>query len=280
MPTEAAVSSAAVAMLTVELIFSMVLPVGLLIVWAVKTHAKLLPALVGIIAYALASVVLEELIHSLVLGTNTPIAAALFSNPIAYALYSGLVAGLLGELIRYLAFSTVLKNESGREPAVTFGIGYGGMECFVVLGISMVTNLFVAGTLNSMGVENFIREYAATERTEFLAAVEALNRVDVGNALLACLERVSMLAIQIELSVYVFAAARLDWLPLLPAAVAVHMVVEFCFALSQTGALPIPALEGVVAVIAVLLFFPVRRIYGALREAEAPRLDRFGRRLS
>lgn len=273
------ISNSVFIILSVELLFSLALPIAAIIIWKKKTDASLSPLLMGAAAFFVFAMVLEQIIHFLVLGLNSAVSDFILSRPWLYAVYGGLMAGLIEETARFLVFKTMMRKNIGRENAVTYGLGHGGIECFVILGMSMVSNLLLAVMFNSMGAEAFIAQYSPGQTEAVAAAIAGINAINPGAAALACFERACSLALQVELSVLVFAAVRLNQFWLYPVSVLLHMGIDFFAALYQTGTLTaLWVVEVMLGAYVVALFFVVRRVYKKL-PAEAPTkmLDHFGR---
>lgn len=272
------ISTTVLITLIVELIFSIAVPVTVLIIWKKKTDVSLSPALMGAAAFFIFAMVLKQLVHFLVIGLNENVSDFILSRPWLYAVYGGLTAGLFEETGRFLVFKTMMKKNIGRENAITYGIGHGGLECILILGMSMLSNLMLALVFNSMGAEEFIAQYAAEQADSIVASIQAINDVDILSAMLACFERVCAFILQIELSILVFAAVRLEKYWMFPLAILAHMGIDFFAALYQTGVLGSALLlEILLAVYVAALIIPIRRLYYTL-PAEAPiELDHFGR---
>ncbi|MGN0478903.1 MAG: YhfC family intramembrane metalloprotease [Hominenteromicrobium sp.] len=272
------ISAAVLVTLSLELLFSLALPIGAIVIWKKKTDVSLVPFGIGAAAFFVFSMVLEQLVHFLVLGLNASVSDFLLSRPWLYAIYGGFVAGLFEETARFLVFKTMMQKNIGRENAITYGLGHGGLECFLILGMTMISNLLISAMFNSMGAEAFIAQYTPDQTDAVVQAIEQINAIDPVAAILACVERACSLVLQVELSVLVFASVRLDKFWLYPVSILLHMGIDFFAALYQTGTLPsIYLLEGLLAVYVAALFFVVRRVYNKL-PAEQPRaLDRFGR---
>lgn len=112
-----------------ELLFSLALPILALVIWKKKEGTELRPAWIGAAAYFVFGMVLEQLINAAVLGTgSSAVSAFLLGHPWLYAVYGGLSAGILEETARFLVYRTMLKDSVGRENAVTFGVGFGGLR--------------------------------------------------------------------------------------------------------------------------------------------------------
>lgn len=274
------ISNSVIALLTAELFFSVIVPVAAVIIWKVKTKSSLAPVGMGAAAFFVFAMVLEQLVHYLVLGVNPAVASAVTGNPWLYALYGGLAAGVFEETARFLVFKTMMRKYTGRENAVSYGLGHGGIECILILGMAMLSNLVMAGMFNGLGAEEFIAQYAPDQAQAMLQAVEQINAINPPLAVLACVERLCAIVLQVELSVFVFAAVRLEKTWMFPLAILLHMGIDFFAALYQAGMLPsLYVLEAALIVYVVLLVFPTRKLYRALPSENTPALDRFGRTL-
>ena len=152
------------------------------------------------------AVVLEQIIHFLVLGLNGTVSDFILSRPWLYAVYGGFMAGFIEESARFLVFKTMMRDNVGRENAVSYGLGHGGLECFSVLGMTMISNLMLAVMFNSIGAEEFIAQYAPGQTAAISEAIAGINAIDPAAAALACFERACSMALQVELSILVFGA--------------------------------------------------------------------------
>lgn len=68
-----------------------------------------------------------------------------------YGLYGGLAAGVFEETGRFLAFRFVLRNRTARITSLVYGIGHGGIEAFLVAGLTMASNLILGVTYTHGG---------------------------------------------------------------------------------------------------------------------------------
>lgn len=276
------ISNTVFLMLGLELLFSIALPVVAIVIWKKKTDANLSPLLMGAAAFFVFVMVIEQIIHFLVLGLNESVSSFILSRPWLYAIYGGFMAGFMEESARFLVFKTMMRNHIGRENAITYGLGHGGLECFSVLGMTMISNLMLAVMFNSIGAEEFIAQYAPGQTAAISEAIAGINAIDPAAAALACFERACSMALQVELSILVFAAVRLNKFWLYPVSILLHMGVDFFAALYQTGTLSaLWVVEVLLAAYVVALFFAARAVYKKLpTEAPTKMLDHFGRVVS
>lgn len=211
--------------------------------------------LVGAGTFVLFAMILEPILHNLVL--RSPAGAAIQGNILLYGLYGGLAAGLFEETGRLLAFRFVLKNHPARITALSYGIGHGGIEALLLVGLTMVSNL-ILGLSHAAGTP--LPEEAA-------AAAEAILTVPAALFLWGGLERLSAMALHMALSVLVFASVRTGKRWLFPAAIGVHAAVNFA-AVTANAHLPVAATEAVVMLLTVLAALWAARIYRALPSSQ------------
>lgn len=204
--------------------------------------------------FFLFALVLEAMFHQLVLGS--PLGAAIRGNIWLYALYAGLAAGIFEETGRLLAFRLMLRRRRERITALAYGIGHGGGEAFLLLGVTYLSNLVLLALLQS----------GAALPPEITAALEPLAAVPVSTFLWAGFERVGAITLHMACSVLVFAAAAgrgRRWL--FPAAVLLHFAADFVTVIAGAR-LPIAATELLVALCALLAAVLAARVYKNLEE--------------
>lgn len=245
-------------------LIAITIPVVLIVAWKMFTKKSLVPFWVGSMIFIAFSRVFEMVPHTIFLLTDNPVSRVINNNAAVYALYGGLMAGLFEEIGRYVAFRFLLVKHTGKETAVTYGIGHGGIECILVLGITYIQYYAYGQLINGGSMEKMIAAYRGDA-----GSVDALNQlVDTIQGMtqmmcyLADWERISAMMIQIALSILVFQAARVAGKKyMLWAAVILHMMMDIPAALYQKGALGIVPTEIIIFVFAVLVFWYAVRVY-------------------
>ena len=230
---------------------SVALPIGLMLYFRQK-GGKWTTFLIGAVTFILFAMILESILHNLVF--LTPLWAILQDNIWLYGLYGGLAAGVFEETGRLLAFKLFLKKEQEPITALSYGIGHGGAEAILLVGLVMVNNLVLAAAVSAGGIS----DPAILEMAEQLASTPA------GMYLWAVLERVGAIILHLSISVLVFAAVRESgkkWL--FPAAILTHAAVDF-IAVVSNAYLPVAATEVIVLVLAVMVALFARMVYRTL----------------
>ena len=233
------------------LAFSIAFPIGLML-WFRRRGGKWTAFLTGAVAFILFALILESILHNLLF--LTPLWAILQGNIWLYGLYGGLAAGVFEETGRLLAFKLFLKNE--REPitAWSYGIGHGGAEAILLVGLTMVNNLVLAAAVSA----------GETTDPAVLELAEQLASTLAGMFLWAAFERFGAIILHLALSVLVFVAVKepgKKWL--FPAAILIHAALDF-IAVVANAYLPVAAMEIIVLIFAVMAALFARKVYRAL----------------
>jgi len=244
------VPAASMAFMVVSFLVSVGIPVALLIFVRTRYRAKLIPALVGAAAFFVFALVLEQIVHWLVLRPDAQGNNALRGQPFLFMLYGGLMAGLFEETARLLAFTILKKRIAGVQDALSYGIGHGGIEAILIVGVSMASNLVFSMLVNTGGMALIMEPLEGVALEQMQTAVTALTATPPYHFLLAGIERICAIALHIALSVVVFCAVfgkKTMWL--YPVAIVLHALIDFPPALMQAGIITnFLVLEGIVAV--------------------------------
>jgi uncharacterized membrane protein YhfC len=239
-------STGAMAAMVFTMAVSVGLPIALMVLWVKPRGGRWRTFLVGGGTFVLFALVLEQCLHALVLQSS--VGKTLQGNIWLYGLYGGLAAGLFEETGRLVAFKTALRRHQEPVTALAYGVGHGGTEAILLVGVTMVFNLVVlalsAGGALPASLQPTLDRLLATPASDFL---------------LSALERVSAIALHVSLSVLVFAAAN-GRAGLYPAAIALHGVGD-CLAVVAAAYLPAPVVELLVLVFVAAVALAAWRVY-------------------
>jgi uncharacterized membrane protein YhfC len=178
-----------------------------------------------------------------------------------------LTAALFEEIGRYIGYRWLMgREEKTWSKAVMYGLGHGGLESFLLVGLS---NLYALVQLAALSAVN-LSSLPAAQRQTVAAQLHAISLQPAWFPLLAGWERLWTIPIHVALSVIVvqvFRRHNLGWLGL---AIVGHMVVDgVAVAMPQlfgsgTGASLL--IEGVVAIFGLVALW----IIWALRDKPRP----------
>lgn len=242
-------------------------PVLLAIVWKIRKKEPFTSILIGAAAFLVFALILEKPIQNLLAFPTTmglpdhAVSKFLNANPVLLALVAGLFPGIFEETGRLIAFKTVLKRRRNRETSISYGIGHGGFEVILILGMTYLQYIVYAVMINT-GVFGTVIEQVAAQAPEQLGSINTVVSLLTGFSFadfgIAFVERIFAVLFHIGASVLVFYACRDKkrfWL--YPLAIAIHTGLDFFAALNVFHVIDLSpwALEGIAAVFGLLTFF-------------------------
>ncbi len=266
----AQVSSGAVGGMALSMVLSILGPILLLILWRIKKKCNLMPALTGAVTFIVAALVLESIPKYFLFADANTVSGYILTHAWAYALVGGLLAGIFEECGRFIAFRFFLKNHSTKETAITYGIGHGGIECIIVLGLGMFSNLSMAFAINSGAFTVIMENIPAEQLSAYEGIMSTLTTATFGLFLWGIWERIFAVLFHIALSVLVFAGAReKSRFYLFPLAILLHAGLDIFAALYQFGVITLPLTELFITLFSCVCAFFAYRIYRGLSTTTA-----------
>lgn len=254
---DAMVPGANIAAMVVTMGVSTLLPVVLCIVWKVHTQAKLSAFFIGCGTFVLSALVLEQILHTVVFAAAGEL---LRSNIWLYAVYGGLAAGLFEETGRFLAMRFCMAKSLEKENAILYGIGHGGIESILIVGVTYVSNLVLAVTINTGGLNAILGVLDENTAATVYAQVSQLWMLAPMDFLLAGVERISAVLLHIALSWLVYRAVKEKKRGFYLAAVGIHFAVDAGTVL-LVQKVPGAVLEGLLLAVTGVLIVCVIRDY-------------------
>ena len=247
-------------------LLAVIIPIAIALIWKFWKHEKFTTILVGAVTFVLFALILEKTIqNALVFPTTMGLpdhAASQFINarPILWALVLGLFPGVFEETGRFMAFKTVLRNRRNRETSISYGIGHGGIEVILVLGINYIVYIVYAVMINTgtfQGIIDQVAEQAPFQEEAIRALADQLavfSFADIGTGMF---ERVFAFLFHVGASILVFYAARdKGRLWLYPLAILLHTALDSLAGLNMAKVVQLsaPALEAMVVAFGLLTF--------------------------
>ncbi len=252
------------------LLIALGIPSGLFLWLRLVKKADILPFFVGCGVMLLFAFVLEQFVHTIVLGS--PAGEAIRGNIWLYALYGGMMAGLFEETGRYLAFRTVLKKKQDRDVnALMYGAGHGGFEALAILGAASINNLITSVMINTGSIQSLLDTLPEELLPQMQTAVDALCTTPFWLFLVGGVERVFAVILHLSLSVLVwFAAKKAGRLYLYPTAILLHCAVDAVTVILAQNGLPVLLTEAVVGLLAGASAVLAYRVWKAESTEPAP----------
>ena len=218
------VSGASMVGMVISLLLSVGLPIFLCIFIYKKTKAWVPAFFIGCGIFVGFAMILEQICHAIVL---TVTGSAIRDNIWLYAIYGGLAAALFEECGRWIAMTFCLKKHLTRENALMYGAGHGGIEAFLILGMSSMSNLLTAAMINGGLMEKTMTALEPAQQEVTYHQLSVLWTTPAYQFYLAPVERISAIALQIALSILVYSAVKTGRKLHLAAAFGLHFAVDF-----------------------------------------------------
>lgn len=259
-----------------SLCISIALPVVLLMVVHKKTKARMAMAVIGAATFFLFAMVLEQILHAVVLGVG---GECITGNIWIYGLYGGLAAGLFEEVGRFVAMRFAMKKQLNLPNALMYGVGHGGIEAILIVGLASVSNLVTSIMINAGTLEASLGALDQATKEATLTQLSALWTTPSYQFFLSGIERIVAVTLHIALSVLVFQAVKLGKKRYWFLAFAIHVGVDFATVIAANY-LNLVLVEVMLAVLVagvVALTISLCRknwdVVGFEVEAEAPVVD-------
>ena len=229
-------------------------PLAMAFVFRRRTGASLKYFAIGAVVFFVSQIVLRlpwQIPLAKFVQANTTADSAL---TYAFIAFSALTAGLFEETGRWCGYRFLIKEERSWRVAVMYGLGHGGIESILLIGINMAV-LWVLYVALARGIQ------LPLPKDKLDAIARVVSGLTPGQTLAGGIERLFALCLQVGFSVVVlqvFVRSQLRWLAY---AMAMHFVVDFCavVALKRGGALFAEALVGAFAVASLVLIARMRR---------------------
>jgi uncharacterized membrane protein YhfC len=260
------VSSSSVLALGLTAALAVIVPIVIALVWKFRKKERFTTVLVGAGVFILFVFILEKPIQNVLLFptslglSETGLSAFMTAHPILLSLLAGLFPGVFEETGRLVAFKTILKKRTNRETSISYGIGHGGIEVIILVGMTYAMYFMYALMINTGTYAKIYEQTAAlvpdqADQLIVLAdQLAAFGFVDLG---LVSVERIFAVLFHIAASILVFYACRdREKFLLYPVAILLHTAMDFIAALYLFEVIHISniALEVIIGIFSVAVF--------------------------
>lgn len=252
------VSIASMLGMMITLIIAVGLPVILLTLVYKKTKAKISSFFIGCGIFVLFALILEQIMHSIVIGIT---GTFLMDHIILYGLYGGVAAALFEETGRWIAMKFLMKKNLNKQNALMYGVGHGGIEAIIIVGLTYVSNLLTAIMINSGSLQTSLAVLDEGIQQATYEQLKPLWELPAWQFYIAGVERLIAFILHIALSVLVYKAVKSGRKRFWLVAFLVHFAVDFLTVVISGYGAPIWLIEIVLLVIVLFLAFYVRKLY-------------------
>lgn len=199
------------------------IPIAAIIFLAYKKKSAVKPFLIGMLAFFLSQFVLRIPILQIILPQM-----AWFRNMQnhiwIYALFLGSTAALFEETARWLAMKYFMKDKKEFSHGIAFGLGHGGIEAVLIVGITSINNIIYMAAIQNGGydllMQSVPQETAAAIKEQFLS-------MNFWYASMGGVERISAILFHVAASLFVLKAVKENKMVYYAIAFLLHMFFDF-----------------------------------------------------
>ena len=191
------ISISTVVALGISTLFTLILPIPVLIFACVKKKLSLRPFLFGALAFFISQIILRIPLLN-ILSTQSWFQSFAQQQMLVYLLALCFTAGLFEETARLIGAKYFCKRRREYRDAISFGIGHGMCEVLLLIGLSALSNFLCSVMINSGTLATAVTPAIAQQITASLAAVSSVQ------IYLGIVERFSAVLFHIFATVLIF----------------------------------------------------------------------------
>jgi len=224
------VSGVSILTMVVTLLVTLVMPIVAWIVYTVKNKDKKVGGalLLGAAGFFVMQIVIRLSIIN-VLSLSPAFMSFAANHYVLYCLILAFTAALVEVIARYVVAKILVKKLT-YEHGIAAGLGHGGIEAVMLIGMTYINNLLYSVMINTGAYDLMVEQTAAlgVDTSALLSAKEQLIETSASLFLLAGYERILTMILHVALSLLVcyFVSCKKDfvgvgiWL-------VIHMLVDF-----------------------------------------------------
>lgn len=240
----------------ISALIAIILPIIIAIILKKKTKGSYKTILFGAIGFFASAMILEGIVNYFLLTMQNPVSYFINSHTWLYCLYGCLAAGFFEETGRYVVYKTLLKKERNNSVPLLYGIGHGGVESILLVGMNIIAVIALSLQMNSLGSSAVLKDLPEASATATISLVQQLFSGSPFVLLLGGLERISGIMIHLSLSVIVYKAVSCNGKSYLyPLAIIFHAIFDLPAMLYKIGSINLITTEILLLVFSSLLLF-------------------------
>ena len=244
----------------IGMIFTLLVSIGLPIILGIivykKTHAKISSCFIGAGVFVVFALILEQIFHAIILAV---MGSSFRSRIFIFGLYAALAAALFEETGRLIAMKFFMKKSLDKGNALMYGVGHGGTESILIVGLTYVNNLLTTIMINTGAIEVTISQLEPAFQEATYQQLQQFWLSPSYHFYMAGVERASAIVLQLCLSVFVYKCVKTGHKKFLAGAFLLHFLVDFVTVVTAGLGLPIWAVEiEIIALVAIIAWWTVR----------------------
>lgn len=260
------VNTLSIVFMIISFLICILLPTILTIYFYKKHRISLMAVLIGAITFLVSQIATRIPLLTL-LGRQQWYLDFASNNIYAVAIFLGLTAGIFEEVARYIAMKLFMKKNLSWKNGVAFGIGHGGIEAIVLVGLTLLNYIVISFMINAGLFESTIGAQLPVGTAIQIKSM--LVDAPVIDFLAGGFERIMTMAVHIAFSLIVLYSVKFKKPIYLLYAILLHALVDAPVVILGHFGLSTWALEAVIAVFAAVCLVYIIRTKKIFADKEA-----------
>ena len=225
----------------------------------IRKNAEIKYAVAGAVVFFSFALVLEKMLHLVVLPLIDQ-----EKQTWLYVLYGALAAGIFEEIPRYYVLKIMDKKKSlGTYDALQYGLGHGGFEMTILVGLTGISHFFLERKVNALGLATILKDIPPAYHGQVKESIQALASIQGAQIILPLVERILALSFHLAMALLAYFIVR-GFLKksALVLAVGLHFLMDLPAMLFQVGLVKsLPAIYAGYLVMVLAIFYWLSRVY-------------------
>ncbi len=225
----------------------------------IRKNAEIKYAVAGAVVFFSFALVLEKMLHVVVLPLIDQ-----EKQTWLYVLYGALAAGIFEEIPRYYVLKIMDKKKSlGTYDALQYGLGHGGFEMTILVGLTGISHFFLERKINALGLATILKDIPPAYHGQVKESIQALASIQGVQVILPLVERILALSFHLAMALLAYFIVR-GFLKksTLVLAVGLHFLMDLPAMLFQVGLVKsLPAIYAGYLVMVLAIFYWLSRVY-------------------
>lgn len=225
----------------------------------IRKNAEIKYAVAGAVVFFSFALVLEKMLHLVVLPLIDQ-----EKQTWLYVLYGALAAGIFEEIPRYYVLKIMDKKKSlGTYDALQYGLGHGGFEMTILVGLTGISHFFLERKVNALGLATILKDIPPAYHGQVKESIQALASIQGAQIILPLVERILALSFHLAMALLAYFIVR-GFLKksALVLAVGLHFLMDLPAMLFQVGLVKsLPAIYAGYLVMVLAIFYWLSRVH-------------------
>lgn len=203
-----------------SIFISIGIPLCSLIYILLKKKRYIKSYFMGVLVFVVSQIILRLPIIQVVLPKFDWYGNMQIFYPVVYIIFLSFTAGIFEEIGRFIGFKGLKKNRTWQD-GIAFGLGHGGIEAMLIVGLTNIGNMSIVNAINNGTFDS--TKFGISE-SQVLNAFKGITNLDI---VLGGVERISAMILHVFLTIIVLYAIKERKKVYLLVSIVLHGLVNF-----------------------------------------------------